>query len=56
MHELDSETRKHVEKEMFNQNQKKKGGPSADELAKRDKLKGFMEAHPEIDWANTKVE
>ena len=56
IHELDSETRKHVEREMFNQRQKQKGGPSATELEKREQLKGFMDAHPEIDWANTKVE
>lgn len=36
IHELDSQTRYHVEKEMFNQRQKQKGGPSADEVVKRE--------------------
>ena len=41
---------------MYNQRAKQKGEPDANEMEKREQMKGFMEAHPEIDWANTKIQ
>ena len=55
IHELDSETRYHVEKQMYDQRAKETGKKSSDELIKKQELQGFIDAHPEIDWENTKI-
>eukprot|EP01096_Ripella_sp_DP13-Kostka_P014027 TRINITY_DN6213_c0_g1_i1.p1 TRINITY_DN6213_c0_g1~~TRINITY_DN6213_c0_g1_i1.p1 ORF type:complete len:165 (-),score=82.00 TRINITY_DN6213_c0_g1_i1:27-521(-) len=55
MSDLDAESRATVQKMMFDQMQKAKGLPTADQLQKESIMQQFMAQHPELDFSDAKL-